>query len=788
MAAAVKALLAKLENASFLKKLFLSLLSISMAAIILVTTFLQVSYHHNVSALTHRFFQNLLSQSNYSITYMNELAERLASSLSYNRNVVSFLNAQETNSLQTVCTHREVNSIVLPLTYVDNVYLYNKKLDLMLDTKTGVQSTLDGFYDQTVARKLSVFDGAGEAAWVPFVHDSVYRGKTTSIYSYIFPDWDREGEMTSAYVINIRMDVLMKSLREINANNEYVKFVVAGPDGDFLSGSPFDDPEGTAQLHQLVDSAISTERSGDGQNAPLRSRKYLAAFTSDNSNGWYIFALIPRAHIFRDMITTTLVCLSLAILLAAACVLVSRKLARKLNHPVEVVTRTAQGETPLDGSLDALKAREFQYLASVLSEMREQKQEYIQYVDRTQDLVRQEFLEDFFCGMTVYTPQQVRPKLEALDCVWVLERPLRMCLFSIDNYADFAQSNTPRERWALRFAVINVATELLRKHFLCEMVQCSSNEFVAILDGGDTSSSLLESTLEEVLALIKTHLSFTLTAAYGTVFQDISHLSQMYENLCERLLLRICCGGGRVLTPLMAEDLEPLDLRVSSAVENTLVTGVETGNDAQSREQFDVIARELFQCDGSEVLPYLMHLSYRLFNSAKSAGASVQAQITEEYKRVSLCLSQCETKENFYQCFTDYVSRLCALVNAQKQSADANSSGQIVQRIIRIVESEYSQKGLCLSSIADELGLSAHYIGQVFRASQNKSVAKYIMDLRLEMIARELRETSRSFSEIMENAGLDPEQKNYIYTCFKKRFGVTVKNYRQQFSETTQDT
>mgnify|MGYP001093978055 CR=1 FL=1 len=57
----------------------------------------------------------------------------------------------------------------------------------------------------------------------------------------------------------------------------------------------------------------------------------------------------------------------------------------------------------------------------------------------------------------------------------------------------------------------------------------------------------------------------------------------MYENLCELLLLRIRCGGGRVLTPLMAEELEPLDLRVSSAVENTLVTGVESGNDTQSR-------------------------------------------------------------------------------------------------------------------------------------------------------------------------------------------------------------
>ena len=76
--------------------------------------------------------------------------------------------------------------------------------------------------------------------------------------------------------------------------------------------------------------------------------------------------------------------------------------------------------------------------------------------------------------------------------------------------------------------------------------------------------------------------------------------------------------------------------------------------------------------------------------------------------------------------------------------------------------------------------MSAHYIGQVFRTSQNKSVAKYIMDLRLEKIAQELRNTNRGFAEIMEDVGLDPEQKNYIYTCFKKCYGVTVKNYRLQ--------
>ena len=389
--------------------------------------------------------------------------------------------------------------------------------------------------------------------------------------------------------------------------------------------------------------------------------------------------------------------------------------------------------------------------------MQDEKEEYAQYVHRTKDLVREEFLKNFFSGVTVYTPEQARPKLEDLNCAWILEDPLRMCLFSIDNYADFAQNNNPRERWALRFAVINVAEELLRKRFDCEMVQCGSNQFIAILncadrEGTDRSVSALEDTLNEILSFIHTNLGFTLTAAYGTVFHDVSHLPQIYENMEELLLLRIRHGSGRVLNPHMAEDLDLDDFHVSSAVEDALVSNVVGGSAPQASAQFDAIAKDLFRYSYNEILPYLMHLSYRLFNCVKDADISAKAQVTEAFQKVTVRLPQCETEPDFRGCFTEYLKGLCEIISGQKGRLD----------------------------IADELGMSAHYIGQVFRTSQNKSVAKYIMDLRLEKIAQELRNTNRSFAEIMEDVGLDPEQKNYIYTCFKKCYGVTVKNYRLQ--------
>lgn len=787
----LKKLFPQLETTSFLKKLFVSLLALVMASIILATSFLLTSYYHSASKLTDRFFANLLLQSNYSITYMNDLAERLSSSLAYNQHVITFLNMDEPDSLQAVTTKKAVNSIVLPLTYVDSVYLYNKNLDLILDTKTGTQSDLESFYDKAVARQLSGYDGLQGSAYTPFVHDSVYYGQISALYSYIIPDHDREGNMTSACIINIRMDVLMNSLRDINANNEYVKFVVASPDGKLLSGSPFEDPQDTAQLQELVVSVAGSGRSADSRSAVIGSQKYEIAYTNNNSNGWFIFGLVPFSYIFRDVITNTLVCLLFVSLLSGACVLVSRKLAQRLNRPVEVITQIAKGESLSASELDALEAQEFQYLATVMNQMQDEKEEYAQYVHRTKDLVRKEFLKNFFSGVTVYTPEQVRPRLEDLNCAWILEDPLRMCLFSIDNYADFAQNNNPRERWALRFAVINVATELLQKHFDCEMVQSASNQFIAILncsdqEGADRSVSTLESVLNEILSFIHTNLGFTLTAAYGTVFHDISHLPQIYENMEELLLLRIRHGGGRVLNPHMAEDLDLDDFHVSAAVEDALVSNVVNGSAPQASAQFGAIAKDLFRYSYHEVLPYLMHLSYRLFNCVKDAGVSAKAQVAEAFQKVTVRLPQCETESDFRECFTEYLKGLCDIVSSQKGRADAQSSRLIIQRVIRIIETNYPQKELCLSSIADELGMSAHYIGQVFRTSQNKSVAKYIMDLRLEKIAQELRNTSRSFAEIMEDVGLDPEQKNYIYTCFKKCYGVTVKNYRLQAAAQTE--
>ena len=789
-------LLRLLEKPSFLRNLFLSLLALVLVITILLTGVLLTSYYSAAHNLTNRYFSNLLKQCNYSITYINDLAQRLSSSLKGDHRIVTFLNMDKPDRMQTAVTHQAVRSIVLPLSYVDSVYLYNREIDLMLCTKTGVQTNLNDFYDANVVERLRAMEEDPKAQNIPVAYSVSYRGsKAVSIYSYLIPGFDASGTLTSALVINISVDMLTKSLQELNANNANAKYAVTDPEGTLLVPSPF---RTAGETDSFRAAALQYAAAGtpEGENTvKIGDTKYLLTFTTSNSNGWYIYAMIPRAVIFGDITAKALWSLACILVLLALFCCAALYLAQRMSRPVEVIGQIARGDGASDEELRNFKAEEFRTIAAAFQKIRQENNEFSKYMDATSRLVRKEFLENLFCGTAVYSQEQYQAHLKSVNCQWMLGDPLVMCLFSIDNYAGFSQENNPREREALRFAIVNVSTELLERHFRCEMVEHSSDRFIAVLSYApettpSEAAAHLEQDLSDIIELVNKHLQISLTIAHGTTFRGVSHMAQVYENLEELLQLRVRRGYGCVLTPQMAEDLDQDDFQISSAAENILTNCVVSGSAEQAAAQFEVISRDLFQFSPSSILPYLLHLAYRLLNSVKEAGGAVSSQATEEFKKVAAQLPRCEIEDDYRRCFTLYLERLCAILNSQKAGQDSQNSNILVHRILKIIEANYAQVELCLNSIADELGLSTHYVGQIFRADQGKSVSKYILDLRLEKMAQALRDTDRPFSQIMEQAGFEEKQKNYVYTLFKKHFGVTVKAYRQQFlannSETAQ--
>jgi len=443
-------LLKNLEKPSFLKNLFISILALVLAVTVLLTAVLLGSYYSSTRSITIRYFGNLIKQCNYSITYINDLAQRLSSSLIYDRSVVIFLNMDTKDNLQTVATHQAVRKTVLPLSYVDSVYLYNRPLDLVLCTKTGTQDGLDGFYDTAVIQRIRELEEDPYGSNLPFVHSVTPPGSAaTSIYSYCIPDFNADGDLTSALVINISVDVLTKTLQDLSANNRNAKFAVVGPDGTLLTRSPFSSSQEQSDFNaMLAKNTASRKNEGEGL-VKISGTNYFFAFTNANSNGWYIYGLIPYSVVFHDVFITAIWSIVLILLLVAVFTYATLLLARYLNRPVEAISQFVQGGISENGELQSLKSEEFRSIAKTFSQIRRENDEFSKYKHSTSRIVRKKFLESLFSGTSVYSQAECEVQMESLGCQWLMDSRVVMCLFAIDNYAQFSHENNTREREAL---------------------------------------------------------------------------------------------------------------------------------------------------------------------------------------------------------------------------------------------------------------------------------------------------------------------------------------------------
>jgi ABC-type sugar transport system substrate-binding protein/AraC-like DNA-binding protein len=114
----------------------------------------------------------------------------------------------------------------------------------------------------------------------------------------------------------------------------------------------------------------------------------------------------------------------------------------------------------------------------------------------------------------------------------------------------------------------------------------------------------------------------------------------------------------------------------------------------------------------------------------------------------------------------DWMRRLAKdVIRTLSLSREAES---LVDRIVRYVNRNYAQP-LSLKVLSCAFGISAPYLGRLFRGAVGKSFTTYLNELRLRKADELLRYSSLRASEVAERIGY--ANVNYFYTLFKKYRG-----------------
>ena len=119
---------------------------------------------------------------------------------------------------------------------------------------------------------------------------------------------------------------------------------------------------------------------------------------------------------------------------------------------------------------------------------------------------------------------------------------------------------------------------------------------------------------------------------------------------------------------------------------------------------------------------------------------------------------------------------------AEQKYSNSSMDGERLKRIADKVERKvmgektYLNPDIDASTLASELGISSHYLSQVFSQEMQTTFYSYINDARIEAAKEALRTSEQSVLEIALSVGYNT--RSSFYNAFKKRTGMTPSKYK----------
>lgn len=752
----------------------------SIISTLILTVFLTANYFNSMTSYIKNTNQSLLSQTNFTIDQLDVSAERLASSLLYNGNVTAYLNASDIESTIPVLASHEIAKQCLAIPHVESIYLYNSAIDCVYSSKTGFQVALEYFENPDAAALLAdpVLLAANKKRPIPGSPNADGAAETISYY---FPV-NHFGDMSDALVINVYTSALTDSISSMNHPDPETEsaFILLDENRNYITSVlNMDSASSQSWLSAALD--ITAAEIPDSSFEKIDGSYYFQVCTRDNVYGWYLINYVSADVLFHDAISATAAGFLLFLCVLAVCFVLCIHISRRLNTPVETLVRALNEKRTPDNLSRA--PMEFQKITDAVSSLQNNNRQLRSLQKKTRYSQTQYCLNSLVSDYNPDSPASMHQQLEHLGLSYLEKEKLWMAVLKIDNYHTFLSDQNLDDLWAVRFSIVNIIEELASPHFTCNAFSRADDKIVLLMalspdqeeDALDTYRSELFRSIQEN---IDTYLHFSVSIAYSTAFSGLNNLSIVFKNMENSLLLKMRCGHGCIIDPYQNEDMPEEAFQLSSRSILQLTDCLNNGQADAAWAVYQELTDPLFDYDYSEILSTCIHLIYSVYGRVIEKYPVLKDTVTQNVKDALTVLEYAEISDDIHGLFRRYLGDICAAIQKLKTDPAQQNSAVTAEKVMKIIEQEYTNSALCLCSIADEVGLSPNYVGHIFKQCTGKSVSQYILEIRMDRVADYLKNTALPLNDILEKTGL--EKNNYFYTRFKNYFGMSLSEYKQQ--------
>jgi len=720
-------------------------------AILAISTILYFNFEKIALNIVYTNTINNLQQTSKDAGIMAETGSKLVNQLYRDLTIAKLLYYESPDVYELQPAMTQLGSYSQVMQFIDSIYVYNSQTNKIyissaLDLYLNRIQDKEGFEDKEVLKIIDNYKDYKPFSPIPRkLTIEASENSAMNCYTFLGYNWLDTGDtLKRAVIVNISEEWLNNILNPENSKGSLSgETFILDTNGKVISNS-----EHFSMMTDLSETTYARtilNSSSDGYFIQsVNGIKSFIAYTAPDSLGWRYIRIISHASITKDINAMKAKTMVIAFLILLFGFLLSSVASRKLYKPIEKIS--------LD--LDALEEEKRNTTFTL-------KQEFL----------RKLILENLEMGSEEMQSMFVKYRV----CIGT-EGFYRIVVLKIDYYTDFTTANSPDDRNILKFAIMNIASEICSREFSAEAVDMNDNQVVLILNSKD-SEALNEQDVAELVkavqAVVLEHLNISLTATISRARNPINVLNRLYNQSAEASLHRLFYGHGSIISADTIMSFDTKEYVYPEDMEKAMQDALLKGRIEEAKQLY------LNIINGCAEYPFTVInlVMCRLVFAVKTVLNTLQ----KNYNIVSYTLKNLlfihlyntETIEEINKRFFTVIDDVTSCINEKRNSKQLT----IVNKINEIINNEYRSSSLSLDSISDALGMSATYVGRLYKQNTLKTILEAITEVRMDNARKLLLETDYPIAKIAELSGFSED--SYFYKTFKKENGITPTDYRK---------
>ncbi|WNR43975.1 helix-turn-helix transcriptional regulator [Paenibacillus roseipurpureus] len=754
------------KSRKYLLKLLLSITVLMVVFLSVSTTLLYYNSDKTMLQMQQQAELKVMSQIKYNIDYMHETLKNITLSTSFDNDVVYLSNIDVMDGGELAQKLNRLEKTVSKSSFLQSITIYNAKTGCYYSTLSSLNCKddgLNGVIDQYIQSQKSI----PMLTFVPLPSDKML---SPALAMFLYDNMSG-----SKLIVTIKPSWLFDNLTNMNKMTDESRSSIFITD---KSGIPLmAQQQGKDTLTDTIQSIIREKVSsgvnqdylvhGSGEN------KSILSFMSSNKSGWIIASVQPYEVVWGKLskmrIISFFIIIGFLFLSIASSLLIAYRLYRPIENLLNQVTSNRRKGVDDKTDVDELNFISTAYQDAIHQLVKHESDEHSK-----RDALKTFALRRLISDASLPTPEEI----EQVDWDINFNQELQVCVLLIDDFAEFESNTSDVEKRMYKFAITNIAKELVSKYVNCEVVPMLNDHFVLLVGDakeaqGDHMSSLTHA-LKELQQTLLQYYRLSITVSTGERVDRYQQVSQQYGLAIENASYRIIFGKGSIITPdLVRHNNENITFQFSTDTEKKMTEAIKSGQEKDFQEQLVQLFQQMKVMHYNNILYAILHLLALVENIVREMNSRTVRQVSLDFKRqVQLVMKQ-ETLEPIY----DLILGIYQDIQKQRTQDVKDQSNQILTDTVKeMIEEQYWDLNLSLQSIAAAMKLSSAHVSKQFRLHESMSISEYINDVRLRKALELLETKDYSINRIMELVGYNNE--GYFFKLFKKKFGITPKEYR----------